>query len=50
MDLDGLEFRPGRIPAFNPGGIAAWVVATAVGVILKIADTTTSQFFGTRGA
>ena len=33
-----MEFRPGRIPAFNPGGIVAWVIATAVGVTLKIAD------------
>jgi purine-cytosine permease-like protein len=49
MELRALEFRPGRIPAFNPGGIAAWVVATAVGVILKIADTTTSQFWDTWG-
>ena len=45
IKLDAMEFRPGRTPAFNPGGIAAWVVATAVGVILKIADTTESQFF-----
>jgi hypothetical protein len=43
--LEGLEFRPGRIPAFNPGGIAAWVLATAVGVILKVTDSTTSQFW-----
>jgi purine-cytosine permease-like protein len=43
--LDALEFRPGRIPAFNPGGIVAWVGATAVGLVLKIADTTGSQFF-----
>jgi purine-cytosine permease-like protein len=49
MKLEGVEFRPGRIPAFNPGGIAAWVAATAVGVILKIADTTESQFFDTWG-
>ena len=48
-DLDRMEFRPGRIPAFNPGGIVAWVVATAIGVALKIADTTTSQFFDTWG-
>jgi purine-cytosine permease-like protein len=43
--FDSVEFRPGRIPPYNPGGIAAWVAATAVGVILKIADTTESQFF-----
>lgn len=45
LKLEGLEFRPGRIPAYNPGGIAAWVSATAFGVILKIADTPDSQFF-----
>ena len=48
-DLDRMEFRPGRIPAFNPGGIVAWVVATTIGVVLKIADTTESQFFDTWG-
>ena len=47
--LDRMEFRPGRIPAFNPGGIAAWVSATVVGVVLKIADTAESQFFDTWG-
>ena len=26
MELRRLEFRPGRIPAFNPGGIAAGAV------------------------
>jgi purine-cytosine permease-like protein len=49
IKLDEMEFRPGRTPPFNPGGIAAWVVATAVGVTLKIADTTESQFFDTWG-
>ena len=49
LRLEGLEFRPGRVPAFNPGGIAAWVLATAFGVIAKIADTTTSQFWDTWG-
>ena len=48
-DLDRMEFRPGRIPAFNPGGIVAWVAATAIGVALKVTDTTTSQFFDTWG-
>ena len=43
--LDAMEFRPGRTPAFNPGGIVAWVAATALGVTLKIADSTESQFF-----
>jgi purine-cytosine permease-like protein len=45
VELDALEFRPGRVPAFNPGGIAAWVGATGVGLILKIGDSTSSQFF-----
>ena len=44
-----MEFRPGRIPTFNPGGIAAWVSATAVGVVLKVSDTVESQFFVTWG-
>jgi purine-cytosine permease-like protein len=44
-----IEFRPGRVPAFNPGGIAAWVIATAVGVILKITDDASSQFFDVWG-
>jgi hypothetical protein len=44
-DVAQAEFRPGRIPAFNPGGIAAWVIASGVGVILKVTDTDTSQFF-----
>jgi len=45
LKLEGVEFRPGRIPPYNPGGIAAWLSATAVGVVLKITDTTESQFF-----
>jgi purine-cytosine permease-like protein len=49
LPLEGVEFRPGRIPAFNPGGIAAWVIATGVGVTLKITDTAESQFFDTWG-
>ena len=44
-DVEHAEFRPGRIPAFNPGGILAWGTATATGVILKIIDSATSQFF-----
>jgi hypothetical protein len=38
--LETLEFRPGRIPVVNPGGLFAWVLATAVGVVLKITDST----------
>jgi len=49
LQLEGLEFRPGRIPAFNPGGITAWVAATGIGVVLKVTDTTESQFFDTFG-
>jgi purine-cytosine permease-like protein len=49
VSVESVEFRPGRTPAFNPGGIAAWVIATAVGVILKISDTPQSQFFDTWG-
>lgn len=48
-DLDRMEFRPGRIPAFNPGGVVAWVLATAIGVALKLRDTPESQFFDTWG-
>jgi purine-cytosine permease-like protein len=48
-DLTAVEFRPGRIPAFNPGGLGAWFAATAVGVTLKITDTAESQFFETWG-
>lgn len=40
------EFRPGRVPAFNPAGLIAWVVATVVGVLLK---TETETFFGIWG-
>jgi len=47
--LADMEFRPGRVPAYNPGGIAAWVLATGVGVILKVTDTTENQFFDTWG-
>jgi purine-cytosine permease-like protein len=43
--LNKMEFRPGHIPAFNPGGIMAWVVASVFGIILKITDTATSQFW-----
>jgi purine-cytosine permease-like protein len=30
-DVEHAEFRPGRIPAWNPGGILAWGVASTVG-------------------
>lgn len=40
------EFRPGRVPAFNPAGLVAWATATVVGVLLK---TETTTFFGIWG-
>lgn len=46
VGLANMEFRPGRVPALNPGGIGAVVAATAVGVILKLTD---EAFFGTWG-
>ncbi|WP_454817373.1 purine-cytosine permease family protein [Labrys neptuniae] len=33
---DMLEFRPGRVPLVNPGGLGAWVVASAVGCLLLV--------------
>jgi purine-cytosine permease-like protein len=47
--LEAQEFRPGRIPAFNPGGIVAWALATGVGLYLKIAVSSTNQLFATWG-
>jgi len=38
--LESVEFRPGRIPVVNPGGLFAWVLATVVGIVLKIAEST----------
>ena len=29
-----IEFRPLRVPAVNPGGIAAWAVSVAIGIYL----------------
>jgi purine-cytosine permease-like protein len=31
---DVFEFRPGRVPNVNPGGLAAWVVSSGVGIYL----------------
>jgi purine-cytosine permease-like protein len=31
---DVFEFRPGRVPNANPGGLAAWVVSSGVGIYL----------------
>ena len=47
--LEEQEFRPGRIPAFNPGGIVAWGVATGIGLWMKIGLSSTNQFFATWG-
>jgi len=33
-----IEFRPMRVPAINPGGIAAWAISVAVGIFLIQAD------------
>ncbi|MDT1062404.1 cytosine permease [Paracoccus sp. CPCC 101403] len=33
---DMLEFRPGRVPLVNPGGLGAWVLASAVGCFLLV--------------
>lgn len=31
---DALEFRPGRVPLVNPGGLLAWISASLVGSLL----------------
>lgn len=31
---DQVEFRPGRVPLVNPGGLTAWVVASGTGILL----------------
>lgn len=31
---DQVEFRPGRVPLVNPGGLTAWVGASGVGILL----------------
>lgn len=36
VKADMLEFRPGRVPLINPGGLGAWVVASAVGCLLLV--------------
>lgn len=33
---DMLEFRPGRVPLINPGGLGAWIVASVVGCLLMV--------------
>jgi purine-cytosine permease-like protein len=32
--LNAFEFRPGRVPGVNPGGILAWVISSGVGIYL----------------
>jgi len=47
--LDDMEWRPGHVPAFNPAGILAWAAATAFGLVVKITDTTSGQFWEVAG-
>jgi purine-cytosine permease-like protein len=46
VGLSNVEFRPGRVPAVNPGGLGVAVVLTALGIGLKNAEP---AFFGTWG-
>jgi purine-cytosine permease-like protein len=34
-----IEFRPGRVPAVNPGGLGAWIISSATGIVLLITNT-----------
>lgn len=34
VPADNVEFRPGRVPLVNPGGLTAWTVASLVGIAL----------------
>ncbi|SDZ49415.1 purine-cytosine permease family protein [Herbiconiux ginsengi] len=34
-----IEFRPGRVPAVNPGGLGAWVISSIVGIALLSTNT-----------
>ena len=43
-----LEFRPGRVPLFNPAGLIAWSVATGVGLALLLVKSW-QPFGGTWG-
>lgn len=47
--LDAQEFRPGRIPVVNPGGLLAWGVATGVGLYMKIGMAASNQIFAIGG-
>ncbi|MEY2425751.1 MAG: hypothetical protein QOI61_1323 [Actinomycetota bacterium] len=44
--LSRLEFRPGRVPAFNPAALVIWALTTTGGVLLKVFD---GAFFATYG-
>jgi purine-cytosine permease-like protein len=46
VGLANVEFRPGRVPAVNPGGLGVAILATTLGVVLKNSDP---AFFGTWG-
>lgn len=39
-----IEFRPGRVPGANPGGLGAWIISSGVGIALL---ATNSPFGGT---
>jgi purine-cytosine permease-like protein len=34
LDERAIEFRPGRVPGVNPGGVIAWTVGSAIGIYL----------------
>lgn len=34
VPADRVEFRPGRVPLINPGGLTAWIVSALVGVVI----------------
>lgn len=36
IKAEALEFRPGRVPLINPGGLGAWVIASAVGCLMMV--------------
>ncbi len=36
VKADMLEFRPGRVPMINPGGLGAWIIASVTGCLMLI--------------